>query len=82
MSVYGKLLMLVIGMSLAYNDILWVFDGYVYKFLLTVLSSDIFLLGMILFLVLVEAGRSAARTRNRCGCRCAEAAGGDTEYAD
>ena len=77
MSAYSKLLLLVIGMSLTANNVLWIFDGYVYEFLYTVFSSDIFLLGMIFCLIMVEAGTSAARARNRCVCTCQQKSGGD-----
>lgn len=78
-SAYSKLLMLVIGMSLAENHVLWIFDGYLFEFITTVMSSDFFLLGMVFCLILVEAGQSAARSRNRCVCNCRQQAEGDVE---
>jgi hypothetical protein len=66
-SAYSKLLILIAGMSLAYNDILWIFDSYLYDFLHTVFSSDLFLLWIVLMFVLVDAGRSA-QPKNRCSC--------------
>jgi hypothetical protein len=66
-SAYSKLLILVTGMSLAYNDILWIFESYLHGFLHTVFSSDLFLLCILLMFVLVEAGRSS-QPKNRCSC--------------